>query len=132
MTELPEHALKLLNEGKNFASVATLMPDGSPQVSSVWIESDGKHVIFNTAEGRTKIQNLRRDPRIAVSVTNYENPYEQVIIRGRVVKITHEGADLDIDQLAEKYLCVDKYPFHDSGGQRFIVKIAPEHVVMSD
>jgi len=132
MTELPEHALKLLNEGKNFASVATIMPDGSPQVSSVWIESDGKHVIFNTAEGRTKIKNLRQDPRIAISVMNYENPYEQVIIRGRVVEITHEGADLDIDRLAVKYLCVEKYPFHDSGGQRLIVKIAPENVVISD
>ena len=128
MSGLSELALKLLTEGKNFAAVATLMPDGSPQVSIVWIDSDGKHVIFNTAEGRTKAINLRRDPRVAVSVMNSENPYQQVMIRGRVVEMTHEGADAHVDRLAKKYLGVDKYPYHAPKEQRVIVKIVPEHI----
>jgi PPOX class probable F420-dependent enzyme len=128
MRELPELALKLLTEGKNFAAVATLMPDGSPQVTIVWVDSDGKHVIFNTAEGRIKTKNLRRDSRVAVAVMNSENPYQQVMIRGHVVEMTHEGADAHIDRLAKKYLGVDKYPHRAPGEQRVIVKIIPEHI----
>jgi PPOX class probable F420-dependent enzyme len=128
MSKLPELAHKLITEGRNFAAVATLMPDGSPQVSIVWIDSDGEHVIFNTAEGRAKAKNLRRDPRVAVTVINSENPYEQVMIRGRVVEMTHNGADAHIDRLAKKYLGVDKYPYRGPGEQRVIVKIAPHYV----
>ena len=128
MLKLPELAHKLLTEGGNFAAVATLMPDGSPQVSIVWIDSDGEHVILNTAEGRIKSKNLRRDPRVAVTVMNSENPYEQVMIRGRVVEMTHNGADAHIDRLAKKYLGVDKYPYRGPGEQRVIVKISPDHV----
>jgi len=128
MSKLPELAHKLLTEGRNFAAVATLMPDGSPQVSIVWIDSDGKHVILNTAEGRIKSKNLRRDPRVAITVMNSENPYEQVMIRGRVVEMTHDGADAHIDRLAKKYLGVDEYPYRGSGEQRVIVKISPDHV----
>ncbi len=128
MSKLPELAHRLLTEGKNFAAVATLMPDGSPQVSIVWIDSDSEHVIFNTAEGRIKPKNLRRDPRVAVTVMNSENPYEQVIIRGHVVEITYDGADAHIDRLAKKYLGVDKYPYRGSGEQRVIVKISPGYV----
>jgi len=128
MAELPELARKLLTEGKNFATVATLMPDGSPHASVVWIDSDGKYIIFNTAEGRTKIKNLRRNPRVAVAIMNVENPYQQVMIRGRVVEITHEGADAHVDRLAKKYLGVDTYPYRAPGEQRVIVKIAPDHI----
>lgn len=128
MSKLPELAHRLLTEGRNFAAVATLMPDGSPQVSIVWIDSDGEHVILNTAEGRTKPKNLRRDPRVAVTVINSENPYEQVMIRGRVVEMTHDGADAHIDQLAKKYLGVDKYPYRGPGEQRVIIKISPDHI----
>lgn len=128
MQKLPELAHRLLTEGRNFAAVATLMPDGSPQVSIVWIDSDGEYVIFNTAEGRTKPKNLRRDPRVAVTVMNSENPYEQVMIRGHVVEMTHDGADAHIDRLAKKYLGVDKYPYRGPGEQRVIVKISPDHV----
>ena len=123
MSKLPELAHKLITEGKNFAAVATLMPDGLPQISMVWIDSDGELVIFNTAEGRAKA-NLRRDPRVAVTVMNSENPYEQVMIRGLVVEMTHNGADVHIDRLAKKYLGVDKYPYRGPGEQRVIVKIA--------
>ena len=128
MTELPELALKLLKEGKNFATVATLMPDGSPHTTVVWIDTDGKHVIFNTAEGRIKTKNLRRDRRVAIAIVNSENPYQQVMVRGHVVEMTHEGADAHIDQLAKKYLGVGKYPYRAAGEQRVIVKVAPDHV----
>jgi PPOX class probable F420-dependent enzyme len=128
MSKLPELTHRLLTEGKNFAAVATLMPDGSPQVSIVWIDSDGEHVIFNTAEGRIKPKNLRRDPRVSVTVMNSENPYEQVMIRGHVVEMTHDGADTHIDRLAKKYLGVDKYPYRGSGEQRVIVKISAGYV----
>ncbi len=124
---LPEKARALL-EGQNFAHLATLMPDGSPQVTAVWVDYDGQHVLVNTAEGRTKPRNLRRDPRVAIEVVNQQNPYEMVAIRGRVVEMTHEGADAHIDSLAKKYMGQDTYPFRQPGEVRVIVKIEPEHV----
>jgi len=129
---LPELALKLLREGKNFATIATLMPDGSPQASVVWIDTDGEHVIFNTAEGRLKPRNLRRDRRVAVAVFNTEQPYQQIMIQGKVVELTHDGADEHIDKLAKKYLGVDKYPFRQPGEQRVMVTIAPEKIATMD
>ena len=124
---LPELA-KQLAEAKNFATVATLMPDGSPQASVVWLDTDGELLIFNTAEGRIKSRNMRRDPRVAIAVHNAEQPYQQAMIRGRVVEITADGADDHIDKLAKKYLGLDKYPYRQSGEQRLIVKIAAEKV----
>ena len=123
MTKLSESALKLLTEGKNVATVATIMPDGSPQSTAVWIDSDGEHVIFNTAEGRVKTENLRRDPRVAITVWDADNPFSQASMRGRVVEMTTEGADAHIDRLAKKYLGVDSYPGRRSDEQRVIVKI---------
>lgn len=127
--QLSESARALL-EGPNFAHLATLMPDGSPQVTPVWVDvdADGTHVLVNTAEGRVKPRNVRRDPRVALSVANQENPYQMVSIRGRVVEITHEGADAHIDKMAKKYLGQDTYPFRRPGERRVILKIAPEHV----
>ncbi len=125
MDKLSTDALRLLRDGKNLATIATIMPDGSPQATVVWIDTDGEHVIFNTAEGRVKTNNLRRDPRVAVAVVNAENPYEQVTIRGRVTEMTHEGADAHIDALAKKYLGIDEYPNHQPDEQRVIVKISP-------
>jgi PPOX class probable F420-dependent enzyme len=128
MTKLPEQALKLIKEGKNFATIATLMPDGSPHATVTWIDTDGKHVIFNTAEGRLKPKNLRRDPRVSISILNSDNPYQQVVIQGRVVEMTHDGADEHIDRMAKKYLGVDKYPYRAPGEERVIVKVAPDKV----
>lgn len=124
MGKLSADALRLLGEGKNMATVATIMPDGSPQATVVWIDTDGEHVIFNTAEGRVKTDNLRRNPRVAVAVLNADNPYEQIAIRGRVVEMTHEGADQHIDALAKKYLDLDRYPHRQPDERRVIVKIA--------
>ena len=125
MGKLSADALRLLGEGRNMAAVATIMPDGSPQATVVWCDTDGEHVVFNTAEGRVKTDNLRRDPRVAVSVLNADNPYEQAALRGRVVEMTHDGADEHIDRLAKKYLGLDEYPNRRPGERRVIVKIAP-------
>lgn len=127
--ELPVLAKKLLL-GKNFATVATVMGDGSPQATVVWVDTDGKHVIFNTADGRLKAKNLRRDKRVAVAVLGSENAYQQAMIRGSVVEMTAAGADEHIDKMAKKYLNADKYPFRQPGEKRLIVKILPEKVAL--
>lgn len=125
--EIPAEARHLF-EGKTFAHVATLMEDGSPQVSPVWIDVEDGVVLVNTAEGRLKPKNLRRDPRVAVSVTNPENPYESLLIRGRATELTREGADEHIDALAKRYMEVDEYPLRKPGEERIIVRIEPERV----
>lgn len=127
MAEIPAEARHLLG-GKNFAHVATVMEDGSPQVSPVWVDSEDGLVVFNTAEGRLKPKNLRRDPRVAISITNPENPYESLLIRGRAVELTHEGADAHIDALAKRYMGVEEYPLRQPGEVRVIVKVEPERV----
>jgi PPOX class probable F420-dependent enzyme len=127
MAAIPDEA-KHLFENKDFAHIATLNADGSPQNSAVWIGLDGDLVTFNTAEGRLKTKNVARDGRVAVSITNQENPYENLIIQGKVVEMTHDGADDDIDALAKRYLDADSYPFRQDGEVRVIVKIEPEKV----
>ncbi len=127
---LSEGVKKLFLE-PNFAHLATLMRDGSPQVTPVWVDIDGDRIVVNTAEGRVKPRNVRRDPRVAVSITRQQSPYDWVVVRGRVVKITHEGADESIDKLAKKYLGQDRYPFRQPGEQRVILVIEPEHVSSS-
>ncbi len=128
MAELTNAARKLLTEGKSLAVISTLMKDGSPQATLVWIDSDGKHVIFNTDERRIKAKNLRRDPRVAVTVINPENAYDVAFIRGRVVEMTSRGADAHLDRLAKKYLNADSYPRRQPDDQRIVVKILPERV----
>ncbi len=103
------------------------MPDGQPQVTPVWIEFDGRHVIVNTAEGRQKDKNLQRDKRVALSLIDPENPYRYLEVRGKVVERTHNGADANIDALAKKYLGKDKYPFRQPNEVRVIYKIEPLH-----
>jgi PPOX class probable F420-dependent enzyme len=118
---------KLLEE-PNFAHLATLMADSSPQVTPVWVHYDGTHILVNTAEGRTKPRNVRRDPRVAVDVISEANPYAFAAIRGRVAELTHEGAEEHIDALAKKYLGQDRYPFRQPGERRVILKIEPQSV----
>ena len=126
--EITPLTLELCTKGKSLASIATTMKDGSPQVSNTWIDSDGTHIIFNTVEGRLKTNNLRRDGRVAVAIVDSENPYRQVMIRGKVVENTREGASENVDKLAQKYLGVDKYPYAEPGEVRVIFKILPEHI----
>jgi PPOX class probable F420-dependent enzyme len=125
--ELTDSAINLFR-GKNFAFIASLMNDGAPQITPVWIDYDGKFVLVNTAEGRTKQKNFDRDSRVALSVVDKDNPYTTVSIRGMVVEQTANGADEHIDKLAKKYLGVDKYPFRAPGEKRIILKIKPDKV----
>ena len=111
-----------------FADLATLMPDGSPQVSPVWCDFDGTHILVNSAKGRVKDKNMRRDKRVALSIMDPENAYRHLAVRGEVVEITEQGADPHIDKLAKKYLGKDKYPFRGSGEVRVIYKIRPNKV----
>ena len=124
---LSEGVKKLFLE-PNFAHLATLMPDGSPQVTVVWVDIEGDRILVNTAEGRAKPRNVRRDPRVAISITRQDDPYSYAFIRGRVVEITHEGADELIDKLAKKYIGQDRYPWRQPGEQRVILVVEPEHV----
>lgn len=127
MVSIPESHRDIL-EGKNFAHLATIMPDGSPQSTPVWIDVQGDNVLFNTADGRQKVRNLDRDGRVALSVTDAGNPYRYIQIRGRVTEKTMEGADAHIDRLAKKYMGVDSYPLRSAAEKRVVYKIQPEHV----
>jgi PPOX class probable F420-dependent enzyme len=109
-----------------FASLGTIMSDGSPQVTPVWIDLDGDLVVVNTAKGRQKDKNMRRDPRVSLAIIDPENPYRYIEIRGRVAEITEDGADAHIDKMAKKYLGADKYPYRQQGEQRVMFKIRPE------
>ena len=111
-----------------FASLATLNEDGSPQVTPVWCDFDGTNIVVNTARGRVKDRNLKREPRVALSVLDPDNPYRYLGIQGRVTEMTEKGADAHIDKMAKKYLGKDKYPFRAPGEVRVIVKIAPVKV----
>ena len=125
--EIDDSVIQLLT-GKNFAFVATLMKDGSPQITPTWIDFDGNSILINTAEGRVKQKNISRDPHIAISIVDQNNPYQMVTIRGRVIEQTSSGADDHIDKLAKRYLGVDKYPFRSQDEKRVILKVQPEKV----
>jgi PPOX class probable F420-dependent enzyme len=126
---IPEKYRDLFQK-RAFANLGTLMPDGRPQVTPVWVDYDGEHVIFNSAKGRQKDRNVRRDPRVAMAITDPDNPYRYLEIRGRVVEITEQGAAEHIDKMAKKYLGVDQYPYAQPGEVRVMYKIKPEHTSM--
>jgi PPOX class probable F420-dependent enzyme len=107
--------------------VATVMPDGTPQSTPVWLDTDGEMVLFNTAKGRVKTRNIERNAVVAISIVNPENPYEMVEIRGQA-ELVEEGADEHIDRLAKKYLNEDRYPFRQPGEERVIVRVTPTKV----
>ena len=125
----PEGAERLFS-GKNFAYIATLMKDGSPQLSPVWVDIDGDTILVNTAEGRVKHKNVSRDPRVAISVIDSANPYSMVTVRGRVVAQEKDGADSHIDLMAKKYLGMDRYPGRAPGEKRILLRIKPEKVFL--
>jgi PPOX class probable F420-dependent enzyme len=126
---IPEKFRSLLSDdAKTFADLATIFPDGSPQVTPVWFDTEGDAIRVNSAKGRWKDRNMRREPRVALAIMDPANPYRHLQIRGRVVRITEEGADAHIDRLAKKYLGADKYPFRQPGEVRVIYVIRPERV----
>jgi PPOX class probable F420-dependent enzyme len=125
--EIDDSVIRLLT-GSNFSFVATLMKDGSPQITPTWIDFDKGIILINTAEGRTKQKNVSRDPRVAISIVDQKNPYDMVTIRGKVIEQATNGADEHIDNLAKRYLGVDKYPFRSPSEKRIILKVEPENV----
>jgi PPOX class probable F420-dependent enzyme len=123
---IPEKYLDLFNK-RAFASLATIMPDGRPQVTPVWCDYDGRHVLINSAKGRVKDRNMRRDPRVSLALIDPDTPYRYLEIRGRVAEITENGADAHIDKLAKKYTGEERYGYRRPGEVRVIYKILPEH-----
>ena len=117
-----------LFEKKAFGQLATIMEDGTPQVTPVWCEFDGTHVLFNSAKGRVKDKNVRRNPHVAITVQDPDNPYRYVAVRGSVVEITESGADAHIDALTKRYIGQPKYPYRGPGEVRVIYKIRPDRV----
>jgi len=116
-------------EGKNFVYLATINLDGSPQVTPTWVDTDGKFVLVNTAMGRVKQKNVKRNPRVALAISDPSNPYYFLQIRGRVVEqITGPAAHQHIDKMSKKYRGKDKYESQNPAEKRVILKIEPERV----
>ena len=128
LKEITPEVEKLFKD-KNFASFATMMGDCAPQVTPVWVDYDQGNILINTAEDRTKVRNVAKNPNVAVSVTDSANPYTMVAVRGRMIEKTSQGADEHIDRMAKKYLGADKYPFRAPGEKRVLLKIKPESVM---
>jgi PPOX class probable F420-dependent enzyme len=128
---ITDPSIAKLFEGKNFAFLATLMKDGSPQVTPTWVDIDKNNntILVNTAKGRIKHRNISRDPRVAVSVIDFSNPYDMVTVRGKVIdQINGKDADEHIDKLSKKYLDKEKYPRRRAGEERVMLRIKPELV----
>jgi len=128
MALIPDNFLDLLTEKKAFASLATIMPDGSPQVTPVWFDYEGGAIRVNTAKGRVKARNMKEGAPVALSIMDPDNAYRYLQIRGRVRRVIETGADRHIDALAKKYLGKDKYPFARPGEVRVIYEIEPRAV----
>lgn len=124
---IPDQYKDLLTK-KAFAHLGTLMKDGSPQVTPIWFDYDGAHLLINSAKGRWKDKNMRSRPKVALSILDPDNPYRYMQIRGTVVEVTENGADAHIDSLTKKYLDQDKYPFRQPGEVRVIYKVTVERV----
>lgn len=124
--QIPEDYRDLL-ETPALIHVATIGPGGEPQSNPVWFDWDGEHIKFSQTKTRQKYKNVGRDPRIAVSLVDPENPYRYLEIRGQVTKI-EEDPDLDfINAMAKKYLGMDEYPYHQPGDERVVLYVRPEH-----
>jgi len=126
MSPIPEKYVDLLKDKKAFANLATLMPDGSPQVTPVWFDYQGGVIRVNTAKGRVKARNMKEGSRVALAIMDPDNPYRYIQVRGRVRRVTDSNADAHIDSLAKKYLGQDKYPFRQPGEVRVIYEIEPQ------
>lgn len=129
MAKLTDSARKML-EGKNFVYIATVNPNGTPQVTPTWVDTDGNYVLINTAVGRVKHRNVKKNPHVALAITDQANPYNLIIIKGKVVdQMTGKVAEDHIDKMAKKYQGLEKYPHRRPGEKRILLKIEPIHVV---
>ena len=128
MTKLDADARKIL-EGKNFIFLATVNPDGTPQVTPTWVDTDGQYVLINTAIGRVKHRNIRKNPQVALAITEQGDPYKLVMMRGKVIEeITGPVAENHIDKMAKKYMGHEKYQNRKPGQKRVLLKIEPHHL----
>lgn len=114
-------------EKKGFAHVATIGPDGEPQNNPVWYDWDGSQFLFSQTTDRQKVQNIDREPRVAISIVDPDDPYRRLEIRGKVTDISKDPDNEFIDGLAKKYMGKDEYPYHQPGDERVVVKVTPEH-----
>jgi PPOX class probable F420-dependent enzyme len=124
---IPQKYLDLFDK-KAFGHLATIMPDGSPQVTPVWVDHDGKHVRFNSALGRVKDKNVRRNAQVAISMQDPDNPYRYLEIRGRVVEITETGADDHANKLSQKYVGKPVYTKRSPSEVRVLYKVEPQKI----
>jgi PPOX class probable F420-dependent enzyme len=125
MAVIPDAFLDLLQQKKAFANLATIMPDGSPQVTPVWFDYVDGMIRVNTAKGRVKARNMKEGSPVALAIMDPDNPYRYLQVRGRVRRVVEAGADRHIDALAKKYLGKDKYPFAQPGEVRAMYEIEP-------
>ena len=118
-------------EDKNFAFIATVNKDGSPQVTPVWIDTDGKNILVNVATSRQKLRNVKRDPRVAISIFDMTNPYKAIFVKGKVTSIQQgPEAESHIDKMAKKYIGQDIYPYRTSTEQRVLLIVEPQKVTV--
>lgn len=127
MIELSAELQQLLRK-RVVCFFATIMSDGSPQMTQTWIDTDGTHILINTVEGHQKLRNVRRDPRVMLSIIDPAHWQHAISIRGRVIEITREGADLHFKRLIERNLGQAEYPYGRPGQVRVLLKIAPEKI----
>lgn len=133
MEKIPASQRDLLQDRtRAFAFLATVMPDGSPQVTPVWFNTDGDHILINSAEGRVKVKNMRAREHVALAIIDPDDPYRYIQIRGRVVEITHQGAREHIDALAKKYTGADRFTSGSPDDVRVTFKIEPDQVSPKD
>ena len=128
MATIPDNFLDLMQQKKAFAHLATVMPDGTPQVTPVWFDYGNGIVRVNTAKGRVKARNMQEGAAVALSIIDPDNPYRYIQVRGRVRRATEQGGDSHIDSLAKKYLGKDTYPWRRAGEVRLTVEIEPTSV----
>ena len=128
MADIPSAYLDLLQQKKAFANLATIMPDGSPQVTPIWFDYANGMIRINSAKGRTKSRNMREGAPVALSIMDPDNAYRYIQVRGKVTKVTEQGASAHIDSLAKKYIGKDKYPWSRLGEVRVTFEITPDAV----
>jgi PPOX class probable F420-dependent enzyme len=127
VAKLSDRAAGLLL-GRNWGNLVDLRPDGSPHVTPVWVDYDGRHVLVNSAYGRAKVRHIQRDPRVAIDVLPADDQQAGYVSVSGTAELVDDGADEHIDKLAEKYLGLDEYPFRSPGERRVIIRITPQRV----